>query len=62
MLRQVWDRIMRGLTMRGHGPAIRECVFSAFRNPLSAANSFRRAPGVCMNYCIETNIVSDSAL
>ena len=25
MQRQVWDRIMRGLTMRGYGPAIREC-------------------------------------
>ncbi len=25
MQRQVWDRIMRGLTMRGYGPTIREC-------------------------------------
>jgi transposase-like protein len=25
MQRQVWDRIMRGLTMRGYGPAVREC-------------------------------------
>jgi len=25
MQRQVWDRIMRGLTMRGYGPAIQEC-------------------------------------
>ncbi len=25
MQRQIWDRIMRGLTMRGYGPAVREC-------------------------------------
>lgn len=25
MQRQVWDRIMRGLTMRGYGPVVREC-------------------------------------
>ena len=25
MQRQVWDRITRGLTMRGYGPAVREC-------------------------------------
>ncbi len=25
MQRQVWDRIMRGLTMSGYGPAVREC-------------------------------------
>src|SRR5712692_807345 len=25
MRRQVWDRITRGLTMRGYGPAVREC-------------------------------------
>lgn len=25
MQRQVWERIMRGLSMRGYGPAIREC-------------------------------------
>ncbi len=25
MQRQIWDRIMRGLTMRGCGPVVREC-------------------------------------
>jgi hypothetical protein len=25
MQRQVWDRIIRGLAMRGYGPAVREC-------------------------------------
>jgi putative transposase len=26
MQRQIWERVMRGLTMRGYGPAVRECA------------------------------------
>jgi putative transposase len=26
MQRQIWERVVRGLTMRGYGPAVRECA------------------------------------
>ena len=37
MQRQVWDRIMRGLTMRGYAPVVRECG-SAFGVQKSAVS------------------------
>lgn len=45
MQRQIWERVMRGLTMRGYGPAVRECAPAFGINKSAVSDRFIAASG-----------------
>jgi putative transposase len=45
MQRQVWDKIMRGLTMRGYGPSVRACAPAFGINKSAVSDRFIAASG-----------------
>lgn len=45
MQRQIWERVMRGLTMRGYGPTVRECAPAFGINKSAVSDRFIAASG-----------------
>jgi transposase-like protein len=56
MQRQVWDRIMRGLTMRGYSPAIRECSAAFGVQKSVVSERFIQASAKCVQELIHRDL------